>query len=195
MATPVTLKVFRGDELVRTEHFTRDIIKIGRLSSAHLCLEDERISRIHSVIEVGADGRVSIIDMGSAEGTFVNGKRVSKGPLRHGDEIKLGGLRIVVEGNDPAVLAQPVNRALDVPGTALPPAAKAAVNGHASGRAAVTPASGHVRPAGQNGLARASGPLAQGAAAALAQAPAAEPVAPPAPVRRRVAMALTRPVD
>ena len=46
MATPVTLKVFRGDELVRTEHFTRDIIKIGRLSSAHLCLEDERISRL-----------------------------------------------------------------------------------------------------------------------------------------------------
>ena len=190
MATPVTLKVFRGDELVRTEHFTRDIIKIGRLSSAHLCLEDERISRIHSVIEVGADGRVSIIDMGSAEGTFVNGKRISKGPLRHGDEIKLGGLRIVLEGQDVAALTQAVNRAIDVPIATPAPGSKAAVNGHCNGRAAAN---------GQNGHARAGGPLAQGAAA-VALAPVAERVpapspAPAAPVRRRPAMALARPVD
>ena len=98
MPTPVTLKVFRGEELVRSERFARDIIKIGRLSSAHLCLEDDRVSRIHSVIEVAPDGHISIIDMGSAEGTFVNGKRVSKGPLRAGDEIKLGGLRVVLDG-------------------------------------------------------------------------------------------------
>jgi len=97
MATPLTLRVYRGDDLVRTEQFARDIIKIGRLASAHLCLEDEKISRIHSVIEVAGDGSISIIDMGSAEGTFVNGKRVNRGPLRGGDQIALGGLRIVVE--------------------------------------------------------------------------------------------------
>jgi predicted component of type VI protein secretion system len=98
MPTPITLKVFRGDELVRSEQFNREIIKIGRLSSAHLCLEDERVSRIHAVIEVGADGKISIIDMGSAEGTYVNGKRINKGPLKLGDEITLGGLRIQLEG-------------------------------------------------------------------------------------------------
>ncbi|HEY6004603.1 MAG TPA: FHA domain-containing protein, partial [Anaeromyxobacter sp.] len=97
MATPITLKVFRGDELVRTERFNREIIKIGRLASAHLCLEDDKISRIHSVIEVSPEGNISIIDMGSAEGTFVNGKKVSRGALRLGDQITLGGLRIVLE--------------------------------------------------------------------------------------------------
>ncbi len=103
MATPITLKVFRGEDLLRSESFTRDIIKIGRLASAHLCLDDDRVSRIHSVIEVAADGSVSIIDMGSAAGTFVNGKKVSRGPLRGGDEITIGGLRIVVgEGGAPA---------------------------------------------------------------------------------------------
>ncbi len=96
MATPITLRVFRGEELLRSESFSRDIIKIGRLASAHLCLDDDRVSRIHSVIEVAADGSVSIIDMGSAEGTFVNGKKVSRGALRVGDEIAIGGLRIVV---------------------------------------------------------------------------------------------------
>jgi hypothetical protein len=97
MPTPLTLKVYRGDDLVRTEQFARDIIKIGRLSSAHLCLDDERVSRIHSVIEVGPDGTFSIIDMGSADGTYVNGKRVNRSPLRYGDQIALGGLRLVLE--------------------------------------------------------------------------------------------------
>ena len=73
MATPLTLKVFRGNELVRTEQFNREIIKIGRLATAHLVLDDERVSRIHSVIEVSPEGAISILDMGSAEGTFVNG--------------------------------------------------------------------------------------------------------------------------
>src|SRR5690349_19806849 len=99
MATPLTLKVFRGSELVRSEQFNREIIKIGRLASAHLCLDDEKVSRIHSVIEVAPDGAISIIDMGSAEGTFVNGKKVSRGALRVGDQITLGGLRIVVESD------------------------------------------------------------------------------------------------
>src|SRR5512138_781910 len=102
MATPITLKIYRGNELVRTEQFNREIIKIGRLSSAHLVLDDERVSRIHSVIEVSPDGAVSVIDMGSAEGTFVNGKRVSRGALKAGDQITLGGLRIVLESESAA---------------------------------------------------------------------------------------------
>jgi hypothetical protein len=190
MAHPVTLKVYRGEELVRTERFTRDIIKIGRLSSAHLCLEDERISRIHSVIEVGPEG-LSIIDMGSAEGTFVNGKRVSKGPLREGDEIKLGGLRIVL-GAAEAVLAQPVNRAIDVPAVepshaGLPKTNGVARNGHS--HAAAAPA--HA-PAAAAVHAPAAAPAAAAAAAAV-RAPAPAP-ARAEPARRRPALAVARPV-
>ncbi|MFL5271089.1 MAG: adventurous gliding motility protein GltG [Anaeromyxobacteraceae bacterium] len=221
MAIPVTLKVFRGDAHVRTEQFTREIIKIGRLSSAHLCLEDDRISRIHSVIEVAPDGRISIIDMGSAEGTFVNGKRVSKGPLRHGDEIKLGGLRIVLESADLHPAATPVNRALDAPGgaAALPPAhangsapnGNGAVHPNGNGRALPPAASPTPQPLAQPVAMNAPAPRAPAAAqlqpaaignAAVALAPetaAPEPVAPPraepAPKPRRAAMALTRPID
>lgn len=97
MAVPLTLKVFKGDQLIATKDYDRDIIKIGRLSSAHLCLDDEKVSRIHSVIEVAGDGTLSIIDMGSVEGTWVNGKRVNKGALAFGDEIKVGATTIKVE--------------------------------------------------------------------------------------------------
>jgi TonB family protein len=103
MAVPLTLKVFKGDALVATKDYERDIIKIGRLSSAHLCLDDEKVSRIHSVIEVAGDGSLSIIDMGSVEGTYVNGKRVNKGQLSFGDEIRLGATTILVE--NPAAYA------------------------------------------------------------------------------------------
>ncbi|HZZ84936.1 MAG TPA: AgmX/PglI C-terminal domain-containing protein [Anaeromyxobacteraceae bacterium] len=107
MATPVTLQVFRGNELVRTAQFERPVIKIGRLATAHLRLEDERVARLHSVIEVAGDGGLSIVDMGSAAGTIVNGRRVSRGPLRPGDQITLGAMRIVLAANQAVNLAAP----------------------------------------------------------------------------------------
>jgi len=97
VSVPLTLKVFKGDAMVAAKDYDRDIIKIGRLASAHLCLDDDKVSRIHSVIEVAPDGKLSIIDMGSVEGTFVNGKRVNKGSLTFGDEIRVGNTLIKVE--------------------------------------------------------------------------------------------------
>jgi TonB family protein len=106
MGVPLTLKVFKGDQLVTQKDYDRDIIKIGRLSSMHLCLDDEKVARVHSVIDVAADGTLSIIDMGSVEGTLVNGKRVvNKGPLSFGDEIQLGSTTIRVERAAGAVVS------------------------------------------------------------------------------------------
>ena len=63
VALPValTLKVYRGDALVMARDFDRDMIRIGKLSTAHLCLEDEKVSRIHAVIEAAPDGSLSEI--------------------------------------------------------------------------------------------------------------------------------------
>ncbi|HTP25127.1 MAG TPA: adventurous gliding motility protein GltG [Anaeromyxobacteraceae bacterium] len=183
MPISVTLKVYRGDELLRTARFSRDIIKIGRLSSAHLCLEDDRISRIHSVIEISADGLISIIDMGSAEGTLVNGRRVSKGPLRDGDEIKLGGIRLVLEEGSESASSLPVNGAIGVGARGAP----AAANGPAD------PASEKRQPgpAGQAVAVKA----AAGAALAAAAAESLPAEAVERPARVRPSLALARPVD
>jgi len=121
---PLTLRVFRGDDLLRTESFAREIIKIGRLASAHLCLDDDRVSRIHAVIEVAPDA-MSIIDMGSSEGTFVNGQRVSRGSRRAGDESARGGLRIVV--GEEASRGTPAVQAPAAPVPAAAPPAEVAV--------------------------------------------------------------------
>lgn len=97
MPIPLKLTVYKGSDLIGEHRFDRDIVKIGRLASAHLKLEDTKVSRIHAVIEATSDGQdYSIIDMGSTEGTFVNGEKVSKEKLREGDEIRLGDCRLVV---------------------------------------------------------------------------------------------------
>lgn len=182
MAYPLRLKVFKGDELVATRDFERDHIRIGRLASAHLTLEDEKVSRIHTVIEATADGVLSILDMGSVEGTFVNGKRVNnKGALAFGDEIRIGNTLLKVES-----VAETAAANL---------AAAASGEEAASVASAGEPASS---PAGA--LAQA----AEVAAAPVLQTPAAQPEAPaaqapapaePAPTETATATAAPAPAE
>src|SRR5688572_14636328 len=105
MARAIGIKVHRGSELVDTQVFERDIIKIGRLASAHLRLEDTKVSRIHAVIDIANGNEVSIIDMGSAEGTRVNGEKVSRVRLKHGDEVGLGDSKLVIVLDDAELAA------------------------------------------------------------------------------------------
>jgi hypothetical protein len=93
----MTFKIFQGEDLVRTEKLVQDIIKVGKLPSSHLRIDDENVSRMHAVIEVTGPDEIFIIDLGSASGTIVNGKKVNKTRLQSGDEIMLGGTRVVVE--------------------------------------------------------------------------------------------------
>ena len=94
---PISFKIYSGDQLVRTESLTQDIIKVGKLQSSHLRIDDDNVSRMHAVIEVTSPTEVFIIDLGSASGTIVNGKKVNKAQLNSGDELTLGGSRVVVE--------------------------------------------------------------------------------------------------
>jgi pSer/pThr/pTyr-binding forkhead associated (FHA) protein len=94
---PLTFRIFRGNDLVRTETLTQSPIKIGKLSSSHLRLEDdESVSRMHAVIEVTSAKDITIIDLGSTKGTIVNGKKINKASLQDGDIILLGDTKIVL---------------------------------------------------------------------------------------------------
>ncbi len=97
---PLTFEIYRidpkGDQYVRTETLTQDIIKVGKLSSSHLRIDDEAVSRMHAVIEIAGPGEIYIIDLGSTKGTLVNGQKVNKTKLQSGDQIVLGGTKLVV---------------------------------------------------------------------------------------------------
>jgi TonB family protein len=109
---PIKFDIYRGDQLVRTEAFDEPIIKIGKVASSHLRLDDDLTSRMHAMIEVTGPDEVYIIDLGSASGTFVNGQKSTKARLQSGDQITIGETTIVIEvgadfgaGDDEATMA------------------------------------------------------------------------------------------
>ncbi len=68
---------------------------LGRDPSCDLVLNDSKCSRRHAVLEAGAQG-IAIRDAGSANGTYVNGKKIERASLREGDVIRLGEVQLTV---------------------------------------------------------------------------------------------------
>lgn len=66
----------------------RDGMLLGRDNDCHVCIETLSVSRNHARVHVGPDG-VEVEDLGSANGTFINGKRVQRASLRPGDKLCL----------------------------------------------------------------------------------------------------------
>ena len=173
-AIPITIEVYQGDTLVKTEKLTQETIKIGKISSANVNLEDESVSRLHAQVEVSPENQVTIVDLNSTKGTFVNGARLGANKpqkLTSGDEVKIGDVRLVVTFDAPPVVAAaPVAAAppprpagpplpgMRPPGApvaapAAPPAPAAAAHGHGHGH-------GHGPAAGGLSIPPAYGPKA-----------------------------------
>jgi pSer/pThr/pTyr-binding forkhead associated (FHA) protein len=73
-----------------------DRITIGQAATNDLALPfDRTVSRVHAMLERVAS-RWCVRDLASRNGTFVNGERIwGERPLRRGDEIRVGGVRLV----------------------------------------------------------------------------------------------------
>jgi len=72
------------------------VIVIGRDRSCQLCVDDPQISRHHARVLRRADS-ITIEDLNSSNGTFLNGVRIKTGALRTGDQVTLGRFtRLVV---------------------------------------------------------------------------------------------------
>ena len=95
--TSVAFSIYDGEQLIGNETLSQEIIKIGRLATSDVRLEDDKVSRMHAVIEVTAPGEVFIIDLGSASGTLVNGEKINKRKLQTGDHVQVGNKRLHVD--------------------------------------------------------------------------------------------------
>ena len=94
----VNLKVIAGPYQGRIFSFTQhDSFLIGRSPEAHLYLPDDRFfSRNHCLLEINPPHSY-LRDLGSTNGTFVNGHRVREAYLQNGDRIQGGESVLVVE--------------------------------------------------------------------------------------------------
>lgn len=71
-----------------------DSMVVGRLSECDIHIQDANISRRHSAFEREGEGW-AVQDLGSTNGTFINGERTQRSVLRNGDVVTVGVTELV----------------------------------------------------------------------------------------------------
>lgn len=74
------------------------LVTIGRLPECEITITDTNVSRHHAQIRAAGDG-FQLVDLGSTNGSRVNGARVGTRELRDGDELTFGGTTLTFEAS------------------------------------------------------------------------------------------------
>jgi S1-C subfamily serine protease len=95
MSAPVRLTVRSGESRGASVEVVGGRIVIGRAEDCDITVSDGKVSRHHAAIERGEDGRVSVVDLGSSNGTFLDGHRVESAPIEGPAQIQVGDTVLV----------------------------------------------------------------------------------------------------
>jgi signal transduction histidine kinase/pSer/pThr/pTyr-binding forkhead associated (FHA) protein len=95
------LTVLQGPDAGREFDLAGPSVSVGRHSSNAVHLRDERVSRRHLELRATSGG-YQLFDLGSGNGTLVNGRSVQVTDLRPGDRIELGDTTLEYTGDAPA---------------------------------------------------------------------------------------------
>ena len=82
-----------GDEIA-TFALSKGWIRIGRCTTADVCLDDPSVSRRHAIVNSNEGRNPRILDDRSFNGTVVNGRKVEVAELEPGDEVAIGHYRL-----------------------------------------------------------------------------------------------------
>ncbi|MBX7097505.1 MAG: GGDEF domain-containing protein [Myxococcaceae bacterium] len=74
---------------------SRSEMVMGRSTECNMQVEDNGISRKHCKVMQAPNGQFQLIDLGSTNGTFLNGTKVSVGTMQDGDKIQIGEMTVL----------------------------------------------------------------------------------------------------
>lgn len=86
--------VLAGDRMGEMFPLREDRTTIGRGVQTDVRINDEGISRTHALVEHD-EGVYYLVDAGSTNGTFANGEKVDRHPLKEGDKIQIGASSVL----------------------------------------------------------------------------------------------------
>ena len=105
-APDVVIEVREPNQAARKVPASGAPIRIGRAPECELVLRDSRVSRRHARL-APRDGVLVLTDLGSTNGTRVNGHRVSEVVLGAGDRILVGETTLTIERANAETGARP----------------------------------------------------------------------------------------
>jgi pSer/pThr/pTyr-binding forkhead associated (FHA) protein len=88
------LLVKRGPNAGSTFLLDQGTTTVGRSTEGDVFLDDVTVSRKHAIFERRADGAWFVRDVGSLNGTYVNGEQVDETKLASGDEVQIGRFKV-----------------------------------------------------------------------------------------------------
>lgn len=110
-AVPARLHVIAGPDAGGVHLLHGGQIRIGRSTDADVPLDDPDVSRLHCAVTVSEDGRVSVADLGSTNGTSLDGTEIDGRPVRlaPGALLRLGEstLRLTTGTRTPTLTTAP----------------------------------------------------------------------------------------
>jgi S1-C subfamily serine protease len=100
----VWLRVLSGADAGRTVEVTAEQGKpfvLGRVQGCDLVIRDEEASRQHAELRAAPGGGLRVRDLGSANGTYVDGRPVAEAMLSGGEKLRIAGVDIEVTASKP----------------------------------------------------------------------------------------------
>jgi hypothetical protein len=85
---------------LRTKASSGARIGVGRTHDNTLVIEDSTVSSVHAAFTLAANGTLYLTDLGSSNGTFVNGVQIAMGDktiVRAGDALRFGDVEVTLE--------------------------------------------------------------------------------------------------
>jgi len=111
----VNLVLFKKNGSQKIFPLPSDVTVIGRSSNCDLYIRLTSVSRKHCQLS-RQEGVLKVRDLGSRNGTYLNGKRIDEAEVKAGDSIKVGPLTFVLQ-----IDGQPKDINIPGPATGKPP--------------------------------------------------------------------------
>jgi len=96
-----SIHIIQGFDQGEHLEISSKIVRIGRDNNNDLQLHDSEVSRFHAELQPVGDG-FKVVDLGSSNGTFLNGDRITSAAVSSGDRVQLGKTHIVIKDHGTA---------------------------------------------------------------------------------------------